>query len=106
MRERLTLQRNTLGASSTADDGFKVHGWSSYATGVEAEYEEPPTGAEAFEGAAVTAELPLSFRIRYRPDVLPKHRVLWRGSELQIIAVIPVMRTGNRFLRLRCSLTQ
>lgn len=105
MREQLQLQRNTLAASSTADDGFKRHGWATYVT-VAGEYEAPPTGVEAFEASAVTAELPVSFRIRYRTDVVPKHRVLWKGLTLQIVAVIPLMTVGNRFLRLRCSLTQ
>lgn len=104
MRERLTLQRNTLTESTT--DGFKTNGWASYATGVEAEYLEPPTGNEAFEAAAVTAELPIGFRMRYRSDVVPKHRVLWRGFTLQITAVIPLMHVGRRFIRLQCSLTQ
>jgi len=104
MRERLTLQRNTL-ATSTGN-GFSTAAWAAYATGVEAEYEEPPTGVEAFEGSAVTAELPVAFRIRYRADVQPMHRVVWKGLTLQIAAVIPVVRVGNRFLRLRCSLTQ
>jgi SPP1 family predicted phage head-tail adaptor len=105
MRERLQLQSSVLtkgsdGFSTTTSDGF-----TTYAT-VAAEYIEQPTGVEAFEAAAVTAELPIEFRIWYRPDVEPKHRARWRGKTLQIAAVIPVMNVGARFLRLRCSLTQ
>lgn len=105
MRERLQLQRS---AQTKGSDGFSTttsDGFSTYAT-VAAEYIEQPTGVEAFEAAAVTAELPIEFRIWYRADVEPKHRALWKGQRLEIAAVIPVMNVGPRFLRLRCSLTQ
>lgn len=103
MRETLALQRNTL--ATDTGTGFKSAGWATYAT-VAGEYLEPPTGAEAWEGAAVTAELPAAFRIRYRTDVVPKDRVVWKGQTLEIRAVIPVVHVGDRFLRLQCSLTQ
>jgi hypothetical protein len=39
--------------------------------------------------------------------VRAKHRVVWRGQTLQILAPpIPVMKVGNRFLLVQCGLTQ
>jgi head-tail adaptor len=103
MRESLALQRNTV-ATSTGT-GFSTDGWATYAT-VPGEYVQPSVGREAWEGAAVTAELPTRFRIRDRSDVEPKHRLLWKGATYEIHAVIPVMTVGRRFLFLDCGVTQ
>ena len=103
MRETLALQSNAVQTSTGT--GFSDDNWSTYAS-VQGEYEEPQSGTEQFQQAAVVAVLGPSFRIRYRTDVVPKHRVLWRGQTLQITAVIPIMAVGNRFLRLQCGMAQ
>lgn len=103
MRESLALQSNTL--TTSTGTGFSTAGWATYAT-VQGEYLQPTGGREAFEGGAVTAELPPRFRIRYRSDVQPKHRAVWKGQTLEIHAVIPITNIGDRFLILQCGVTQ
>jgi SPP1 family predicted phage head-tail adaptor len=103
MRESLTLQRNA--ELTSTGTGFKTANWATYAT-VAGEYLEPAEGRESWQQGAVVAHLGPKFRIRYRTDVVPKHRLLWRGQTLQIHAVIPEMRVGNRFLLVETGLTQ
>ena len=104
MRESLTLQSNA--EQTSTGTGRRTANWTTYAT-VPGEYLQPPGGTEQFQQAAVVAELGPRFRIRYRTDVQAKHRVLWRGRTLQILAPpIPVMKTGNRFLELLCGFTE
>ncbi len=102
MRESLALQSDTV--TTSTGTGFSTGTWTTYAT-VPGEYLQPAGGREVFEGSAVTAELPIRFRIRDRSDVVPKHRFLWRGQTLEIHAVIPVMTVGRRFLILECGAT-
>lgn len=104
MRESLTLQVNT--EMTSTGTGFKTANWATYAT-VPAEYLQPDQGTEGWKQASVVAELGPRFSIRYREDVRAKHRVLWRGQTLQILAPpTPVMKVGNRFLELQTGLTQ
>lgn len=103
MRESLTLQSNTEVTSTGT--GFKTAGWAPYAT-VAGEYLEPESGREAWQQGAVVAHQGPTFRIRYRDDVVPKHRLIWKGRTLQIHAVRLVMRVGDRFLFLDCGFTQ
>lgn len=103
MRESLTLQRNDEVTSTGT--GRRTADWNTYAT-VAGEYLPPAGGRESFQQTAVVAELTPRFRIRYRDDVVPTHRLLWRGQTLQIHAVIPTMGVGNRFLEIHAGLTQ
>lgn len=104
MRESLTLQSNTE-ATSTGT-GRRTENWATYAT-VPGEYLQPGSGTEQFQQSAVVAELVIMFRIRHRTDVYAKHRVLWKGQTLQILAPpILVTRVGSRFLLLQCGLAQ
>lgn len=103
MRESLQLQSNA--EQTSTGTGRRTPNWTVYAT-VAGEYLQPASGSESFQQSAVVAELGPKFRIRYRTDVEPKHRLIWRGQTLQIHAVIPVMSVGNRFLELQTGLTQ
>ncbi len=103
MRETLVLQSNSEQTSSGT--GYRTANWATYAT-VPGEYLQPSTGGEAFQAASVVATLPPSFRIRYRTDVRPKHRLQWNGLTLEIAAVIPVASIGNRWLILQCGQAQ
>jgi SPP1 family predicted phage head-tail adaptor len=103
MREALALQSNALVTSTGT--GFKTESWSTYAH-VAGEYVEPAQGRESWMQGAVVATVGPAFRIRYRADVRPKHRVVWKGQTLQIEAVIPRTRVGDRFLILQCGLQQ
>jgi SPP1 family predicted phage head-tail adaptor len=103
MRESLALQSNAEVTSTGT--GRRTASWSTYAT-VPGEYLQPSVGNEQLQQSAVVANLGPRFRIRYRTDVVPKHRLTWRGQVLQIHAVIPVMKVGNRFLELQTGATQ
>lgn len=103
MRESLQLQSDTV--TTSTGTGYRTDGWATYAT-VAGEYLQPTGGSEQWQQGAVVAQLGPAFRIRYRTDVVPKHRLLWRGQTLQIAAVIPVMHVGNRFVILQCGMTQ
>jgi SPP1 family predicted phage head-tail adaptor len=104
MRESLALQSNA--ETTSTGTGFRTAAWTTYAT-VAGEYQQPTSGTEGNQQVAVVAQLGMTFRIRYRSDVFAKHRVLWRGQTLQILAPpIPVMKVGNRFLELQCGLAQ
>lgn len=104
MRETLQLQSNA--EQTSTGTGQRTANWSTYAT-VPGEYLQPPGGSEQFQQSAVVAELGPRFRIRYRTDVRAKHRVLWKGQTLQILAPpIPVVKTGFRYLELQCGVQQ
>lgn len=103
MRESLALQSNAQ--TTSTGTGRRTDNWSTYAT-VPGEYLQPSAGTEQVQQSAVVANLGPRFRIRYRTDVVPKHRLTWRGKVLQIHAVIPVMAVGNRFLELQTGMTQ
>lgn len=47
------------------------------------------SGSEAFKAQQVNASVNVRVTMRYREDVLPSHRVLYKGKELEIKAVIP-----------------
>lgn len=103
MRESLALQSNTQ--TTSTGTGFKADGWATYAT-VAAEYLAPATGRESWQQGAVVANLGPRFRIRYRTDVEPKHRIRWRSQTLEIQAVIPQQQVGDRYLILETGLQQ
>lgn len=103
MRESLALQSNA--ETTSTGTGRRTATWTTYAT-VAGEYLRPQDGTEQLQQAAVVAQLGPRFRIRYRTDVVPKHRLIWRGRTVEIHAVIPVMKVGNRFLEIQTGLTQ
>jgi head-tail adaptor len=103
MRQSLTLQRNTEVTSTGT--GFRSASWATYAR-VAGEYLEPAGGHESWQQGAVVAQQPPRFRIRYRTDVVPKHRLVWNGQTLEIAAVITETAVGNRFTILLCGLAQ
>lgn len=58
-------------------------------------------GREFFAAAQVQQEQTVKVRIRYRSDVTPTWRLLWRGHPYDITAVIPVGR--NDLLEIMCT---
>lgn len=104
MRESLQIQSDAI--TTSTGTGFQTGTWTTFAT-IPGEYIDVLRGSgEVFAQGSVVAELAPVFRVRYRADIEPKHRILWRGLTLQIHAVIPAMRVGNRFLMLHTGFTQ
>ena len=104
MREVLTLQSNSQQTSTGT--GRRTDSWTTYAS-VAAEHLEETGGTEQFQRASVVAELGPRFRIRYRTDVVAKHRALWNGQTLQILSPPRLeIRVGRRFLILQLGLEQ
>lgn len=59
------------------------------------------SGSEAFRAQQVNASVNVRVTIRYREDVLPSHRVLYKGKLLEIKAVIPD-EVGRDLVVLEC----
>jgi SPP1 family predicted phage head-tail adaptor len=97
LNRRVTLQT----ATETQDGaGQPIPAWSDVATVWAAV--EPLEGRELFAAQQINAEAIVMVRIRYRPGVRPKMRVLY-GSRL--LGIISVIDPGERHeeLRLLCS---
>ncbi len=60
---------------------------------------DPLAGREFFAAQAVQAESTVKFTLRYRDDVKPSDRIVWKGDEYDIKAVMN-MGTKNRELLL------
>ncbi len=83
LRERVTIESRT-----TTLDGFgqNVAAWTALAT-VWAQA-LPLRGREFFSAAQVQQERSVKFTLRYRPDIVPTMRLVWRGQPHDITGVI------------------
>jgi SPP1 family predicted phage head-tail adaptor len=81
MRQRISLEADTL----TYDRGVETKNHNTYAT-VWAEAESLG-GSEALKAQGQVSESNWRFTIRYRDDVLPNHRVIYRGKRMEIIKI-------------------
>ena len=50
---------------------------------------EATGGGESWRGQAVASQSNYRFTIRYRTDVKPQHRVIFRGRRMEIVSVNP-----------------
>lgn len=95
----LTIRAGTLSRPITIQQN--VNGkWVAFAKGVRADV-KPGAGAETAVQLGPTNTLTSEVRIRYRPGVLAKMRVLLRGRSLEIISVVNVDE-DDRELVLTC----
>ena len=96
LRERITIQQN-----APTRDGFSadVDHWSTFAT-LWAKV-ETVSGAEAIEQQRAAALLTYKITLRYYPGITPDMRVSWRGSLLNINAIIDDRAGGD--MQLVCS---
>lgn len=85
MNQRVTLQRRATGVDAL---GQPASTWEDIAT-VWAQA-EPLRGREFFAAGQTQQEAQVRFRIRWRADVVPAMRVLWRGEPHEIGAAINV----------------
>lgn len=96
LRHRVALQSAT---ETTSAMGQVERVWSTYATVYAAV--QPKGGSEVESEDETRAERTWQVTIRYRDDVLPRHRLTWDGKTLDIAAVLPDS-TNARHLVLDC----
>jgi SPP1 family predicted phage head-tail adaptor len=85
-------QRVTIIAATVTQDatGAEVLDWATPTTVATVWAEVVPVrGMERMESAKLDATIEYKFRILYRSDVTPLHRVEWRDEQYDITAVIP-----------------
>jgi SPP1 family predicted phage head-tail adaptor len=93
---RITIQALTVSQGAT---GGVVETWADLAT-VWAQW-LPGAGNEKFVAPAVYAEASGRFRVRYRPGVTARNRVLYNGIEWDIIDIQEVGRRDGLDLFVR-----
>jgi SPP1 family predicted phage head-tail adaptor len=88
LRERITVRAFT---SSSDGMGGQVTTWADLVASLPAGG-GPLSGRERYQAQAVNAQLSHRWKIRYRTDVTSKMRVVWGGSTMEIVAVLPDKR--------------
>ncbi len=97
--KRITLQQRVSGKDARGQESTS---WENLATlpTVWARA-EPLRGREYFAAGQVQSEVTVRFTIRYRADVEPTMRVLWRSQPYEIVSVIDTRAEGVQ-LELMC----
>lgn len=99
LRHRVTLQRPVK--IQKPETGSVTNSWESVAdlwAGV-----APASAREFVAAMAVQSEITTRITIRYREDVTPKHRILFRDKIYNIEGVLPDPDSGLDWLTLPCS---
>lgn len=96
--QRITLQSPSASVDSL---GQRVESWANVATVWAAAL--PLRGREFFAAGAMQSEASVRFRLRYRADVTPAMRVIWRGAPHAIVAPPIDVDGGRHTLELFCS---
>lgn len=97
LRERVMLQQST---TTTDDYGGVVYEWSDVAE-VWARV-EPVKSAEEFIAGGVQTVTDVLVHIRYRPDLTPEWRLIWKGQTYNIKGARN-LDERSRFLALDCT---
>lgn len=100
LRHRVDFQRLEIVQDS---DGAQEESWvNSFPTMISAEI-MPLSGRELIAADSVQSKVNTRIRIRYRPDIASKMRVVHRGNYYNIEAVIPDQDSGINYLTLNCT---
>ena len=95
--QQITIQQRAAGVDAL---GQASETWNAIYTGIWASA-EPLTGREFFAAGQTQAEVTTRFRIRYRSNIVPTMRVVWRSQPYDIVAVLD--REGAKhMLELMC----
>lgn len=95
--QQITIQQRAGGVDAL---GQASETWNAVYTSIWASA-EPLTGREFFAAGQTQAEVTTRFRVRYRADIAPTMRVVWRGQPYDIVAVLD--REGAKhMLELMC----
>lgn len=97
--KRITIQRRVSGKDARGQESTS---WENLATlpTVWARV-EPLRGREFFAAGQMQSEVTVRFSIRFRTDVEPTMRVLWKSQPYEIISVIDTKAEGVQ-LELMC----
>ena len=97
--QRITLQRRVSGKDARGQESTS---WENLATLPTVwSKADPLRGREYFAAGQVQSEVSVRFLIRYRADVEPTMRVLWRGQPYEILSVIET-KAAQTQLELMC----
>ena len=99
LRHRITLQELIETQDS---DGAVEEEWFTVGNGISAEI-IAMSGREFVAAQAVQSEVNTRIKLRFRPGLKAKMRVLHRGAVYNIAAVMPDPDSGIRFVTLLCS---
>lgn len=94
LRHRVTIRQKQITHDS---NGYPQETWENAATVWAAV--EPLSGREYFQAAAVQAEQPVRFTIRYRSDITAEMRLRYEGKDYDIKAVID-LKGQHRWLQI------
>lgn len=100
LRQRVVIQRETVTKDALGGD---VQTWSTLTT-VWAEV-RPLSGREAIEAGRISSTANVWITVRYRDDITPLMRVIWRGRTFEINQ-IENQGAGDVVLVLWCSEVQ
>jgi len=99
MDRTITFQQPIFGTD--ASNQHKVTGWEDVDTNPDVSANiEYKSGSEEFESGQVVAVKTASIVVRYRTDLTPENRIVFRDEIFNIHAIIEVGR--KRFLKLIC----
>lgn len=82
--------------------GGVVRTWAAFAENIPAEF-TPLSAREFIVAQAGQTQIVARVRIRFRPEVEAKHRLLFRGAMYDIEGVLPDNESGLEYLTLTCS---
>lgn len=97
LRDRVTLQQRAAGVDAHGQESTT---WEDVAT-VWA-HVQPLRGREFFAAGQVQSQVDVRMRIRYRSDVVPTMRAVWRSQPHDIVGVIDV-EAAKEALELMCA---
>ncbi|SHI17842.1 phage head closure protein [Sporanaerobacter acetigenes] len=95
LRHKITFQKLT---TATNENGFEVEAWENYKT-VWAAITNLH-GREYFEAAAVQKENTVKFTIRYFKGLDTSMRILFRGTEYNIISIDNI-KYKNKYIEIK-----
>lgn len=95
--QQITIQQR---ASGVDNYGQPSGSWNAVYSSIWASA-EPLTGREFFAAGQIQSEVSTRFRIRYRSDIVPTMRVVWRSQPYEIVAVLD-KKGAKHMLELMC----
>lgn len=99
LRHRVTIEDFVTTLDS---EGERTEGWVDQFGLIPAQI-EPLSGRELIAAAATQSKVATRIRIRHRPGVAPRMRVVHRDTWYGIEAVMPDPHSGVRYLTLHCT---
>jgi len=99
LRHRVTIEDQISGQDS---DGAQTLEWLPVASGVPAEIVDL-SGRELFAAQAVQSKTTTRIKVRYWADLLPRMRIVHRGTIYNIEGIVADPDSRIRYMTLQCS---